>query len=96
MTADYRQLIALEKSVREMKQRAMDVFHGLKADDWFAAELLSAVNRAVCVVDAIGDLTRNPIQPAKEDELDLWPPMSDPCWGPLQVIMGDDNDGQLD
>jgi len=108
MTADYRQLIALQRAARDLQRLALDVVGSMTGEEWAAQKLRAAVGNVVGLVDVLGTMVRMPQGVADDAELDSptytddavkalaargWVRINDPR---NAVMVGDDEDGQHD
>lgn len=93
MTADYRQLIALQRAARDLQRLALDVTGSMTGEEWAAQKLRAAVGDVVGLVDVLGTMVRMPQGNTIEVVYDS---ALLPTAGPHIVIIGGDEDGQHD
>jgi len=60
MTADYRQLIALQRAASDLQRLALDVVGSMTGEEWAAQKLRAAVGDVVGLVDVLGTMVRMP------------------------------------
>jgi len=81
MTADYRQLIALQRAARDLQRLALDAVGSMTGEEWAAQKLRAAVGDVVGLVDVLGTMVRMPQESCAD-------------WG--GVVSDSDEDGQHD